>query len=194
MNQPVAILALQGDFACHGAMLDQIGAPYRYVRKPEELKGCAGLILPGGESTSLTRQIDFIGLRQPLQDFAVHHPLLGTCAGLILMAENVEGGTITPLSLLSITVQRNAYGRQIASLQTTLSLRPPASGTLRAAFIRAPLICDASNPNISVLATYEDHPVIVMQRVGNVTHLGAACHPEVCGDSSLHRFFLDLLP
>lgn len=189
-KKTIGILALQGGFSKHCDILYQLGHPVVQVRKPSDLKACDALILPGGESTSLAMQIDYIGLRQPLYDFAENHPLFGTCAGLILMARAIEGGKVHSLNLLSVDVARNAYGSQADSFRADIDLK---GQTVQAMFIRAPKITHCDPQKVSILATYHNDPVLVMERRKGATLLGATFHPELTGDTKVHELFLDLL-
>ncbi|MBK6898877.1 MAG: pyridoxal 5'-phosphate synthase glutaminase subunit PdxT [bacterium] len=174
---PIGILALQGDFALHAAALDRQGEAYLYVRRPEELAACRGLIIPGGESTTMTRLLDIVGLRQPILDFAAAgKPILGTCAGLIMLAARVDEDEkrhgVKPLGLLDVLVQRNNYGRQVDSFVDEVAVAG-RSGTVPGVFIRAPRILEVG-PGVEVVATWRGETVGV--RSGNVT--GLAFHPE----------------
>ncbi len=193
-NLPVGLLALQGDFARHEAAFAALGVPTCPVRRPAELAGVRGLVIPGGESTTLSRLVDLVGLRAPLRDFAGERPLLGTCAGLIMLcAELVDEATgdhgVRTLGLLDCSVRRNAYGRQVDSFTAPVALPGlgPDAAPFPAVFIRAPRLV-RTGPGVEVLATHDGHPVAVRQ--GRL--LGLAFHPELTGDLRLHRAFLDL--
>ncbi|CUI15888.1 Glutamine amidotransferase [Candidatus Protochlamydia naegleriophila] len=186
----VGVLALQGDFAKHEDMLRSLGIQVCQVRTPQELEGCDALIIPGGESTVMLRQLDFIKMKEALQDFAQERPLFGTCAGLILMSSSVQLSTMKPLGLLDITVERNAYGRQVESFQASVGLHL-ASGhdkIFHAFFIRAPRI-RANGEEVKVLASYQGEPILVRQ--GHL--LGASFHPELTGDPTIHQYFLEMV-
>jgi 5'-phosphate synthase pdxT subunit len=184
----IGVLALQGDFTKHIEVLYSLGVEVKEVRKPTDLEGCEGLIIPGGESTVMVRQIDFIKLRDPLKQFAGQKPVFGTCAGLILMSKNIKNDSLKTLDLLDILVERNAFGRQIESFQVPIELRlsPESLHLFEAFFIRAPRI-RANDPKVEILATYKDEPVLVKQ--GH--HLGASFHPELTSDPLIHTYFLD---
>ena len=181
----VGVLALQGDFAAHARMLEAIGADVREVRAPKTMRSLSGLVIPGGESTTLLRLMDYDQSWWPaLGEF--HEDggaLLGTCAGLILLAKEVTTPTQRSLGLLNVTVERNAYGRQRESFEATGQWsdgRP-----LEMVFIRAPAIQHSGN-GVDVLATHGGDPVVVRQdRI-----IGATFHPELTNDDSLHRLFL----
>lgn len=191
----IGILALQGDFAKHQEMLGSLGVATQLVRQPADLVGCDGLIIPGGESTVMLRQLDFIQMKPAVIEFAQRKPLFGTCAGLILMSRAVEESSMQPLGLLDITVKRNAFGRQIDSFQAPVSLQLKQShGSLlhghlfHAFFIRAPRIQTVGS-TVEVLASYADAPILVRQG----RHLGASFHPELTSDTSIHRYFIEMV-
>lgn len=191
----IGVLALQGDFAAHQKILGECGVDSVAVRDAEGLNQCDGLILPGGESTTMSRLCDRYGLWQPLRErLAAGMPAFGTCAGLILLSKSIQGGAQTfaqsTLSALDIDVARNAYGRQLDSFESDVEVptfEPAGLGgaPLRAVFIRAPRIVRVGG-EVEVLAWHEGEPVAV--RSGNC--FGAAFHPEIAGDSRLHRLWL----
>ena len=187
-NKPrVGILALQGDFEAHQNALNHAGAETVQVRSPADLKGLDGLVLPGGESTTMLRLLRDTGLFEPLREFAGHHPMFGTCAGAILMAKHVENPVQESLDLFDIAVQRNGYGRQLDSRIT--QIQPEGSfegGEMEAVFIRAPIIRQTGE-GVEVLARYQDAPVLVRQG----KHLIATFHPELTSDLRIHKLFLD---
>lgn len=181
----IGVLALQGAFAKHIEKVVEVGAKAREVRKPEHLEGCDALILPGGESTTMRRQLEFYDFLPELAHFAKERPLFGTCAGLILMAREVvdEG---EGLGLLDLTVERNAYGRQTESFRTSLSLQ--SKKELPAVFIRAPQIVRCA-PEVNILASHNEVPVWVQQGL----HMAASFHPELTGSTLVHRIFVESL-
>lgn len=183
----VGVLALQGAFAKHIAMVESLFAKAIEVRTVADLVQCSGLIIPGGESTTMRKQLHFSGLWDPLRAFAAERPLFGTCAGLILMARHIAQSNESCLGLLDITVERNAFGRQIDSFSTRLpiELEGTPSKSCEAFFIRAPSIVTCG-PEVEVLASYNGKPVLVCQG----KHLGAAFHPELTQDPTIHRHFL----
>lgn len=186
----MGVLALQGDFAKHAEVLRSLGIEVVEVRKPQDLQQCAGLIIPGGESTVILRQIDFIGLREPLLAFASQKPVFGTCAGLILMASNIQSSPLKPLQLLDIEIERNAFGRQIESFHASIVLNfsDGHSKIFPAYFIRAPRIRSCGQ-EVEILAHLEGEPILVRQ--GH--HLGATFHPELTSDPLVHQYFIDLV-
>jgi 5'-phosphate synthase pdxT subunit len=178
------VLALQGDFGAHAQVLRRLGEPAREVRRCADLAGLRGLVLPGGESTALLRLMEGEPWRETLRAFhAAGGALFGTCAGAILLARTVRPEQPS-LGLLDVTVARNAYGRQVDSFEAELD----AAGAcrLRGAFIRAPRFT-AVGPGVEVLARHEGEPVLVRQ--GRI--VAATFHPEIVGDESVHRMFLE---
>jgi pyridoxal 5'-phosphate synthase pdxT subunit len=173
----IGVLALQGGFEAHASALRELGAEVREVRTPEDLEGIDGLIIPGGESTTIGLGVEREGLGQPLVDFVRSgKPVLGTCAGMIMLDRD-------HLGVLDIEVRRNAFGRQLASFETELSFE---GAPLEAVFIRAPWVEDVGD-GVEVLAEVDGHPVAV--RRDNV--LAVAFHPELSGDLTLHRWLVD---
>lgn len=186
----IGVLALQGDFAKHIEVLRSLGVEVQEVRKPQDLENCQGLIIPGGESTVMLRQLDFIEMRDALLAFARQKPLFGTCAGLILMAKQVQDFHLQSLQLLDIAVERNAFGRQVESFQTFISLEFTSehSKAFPAFFIRAPRI-KKWGKDVQVLAMWENEPILVRQ--GH--HLGASFHPELTADPQVHQYFIEMV-
>jgi pyridoxal 5'-phosphate synthase pdxT subunit len=181
----VGVLALQGDFEAHQKALARAGAEAVEVRTPAELDGVQGLIIPGGESTTMLKLLDTTGLKEPLRRFAETKPIFGTCAGAILVAKRVTNPVQDSLGLMDIDVQRNAYGRQLDS--RIVNLQPEMEGgELEAVFIRAPIIRHVGAGG-KVLASYNGDPVLVEQG----RHMVATFHPELSQDDRIHRFFLD---
>jgi 5'-phosphate synthase pdxT subunit len=180
----IGVLALQGDVAEHGAMLDSIGVEPVAVRLPAHLEGLSGLCLPGGESTTMRRLIDRWGLRQPLLDFAATGaPVYGTCAGMILLAHEISDGDPPVLPLLDVTVRRNAFGRQLDSFESELTVPVLGDQPVRGVFIRAPVI-ERVGPGVDVLATLDDGRIVAV-RERNV--VATAFHPELAGEPRFHR-------
>ena len=189
----VGVLSLQGDFAAHGAAIARAGAEPIYVRQPEQFRAIDGLVIPGGESTTMLKLLHSDGLMDALAEFGRHKPVFGTCAGAILMATEVWNPPQESLALMDIGVERNAYGRQIDSRVTVLDPEPEfekrtAPGKLEAVFIRAPVIRRV-NGGGKVLARYAGDPVLVEQG----RHLVATFHPELTADSRVHALFLEKL-
>jgi 5'-phosphate synthase pdxT subunit len=174
----VGVLALQGDFEAHAKMLAALGAEPRVVRTPKDLEGLDGLVMPGGESTTMTLGIEREGLAEPLRQLVRSGtPVLGTCAGMIMLDRE-------HLDVLDIRARRNAFGRQVSSFEADVPVK--GSGAMRAVFIRAPWV-DEVGDGVEVLAEVDGHPVAVRQ--GNV--LAVAFHPELTGDGRLHQWLVD---
>jgi 5'-phosphate synthase pdxT subunit len=174
----IGVLAVQGNFREHVAMLRRLGVDALEVRKPEQLEGLDGLVIPGGESTTFMRLMRLYGLDEAVRRFS--GAILGTCAGMIVLDRN-------HLGLVDVEVERNAWGRQVHSFEADLDVEgDPAP--LRGVFIRAPWIEDAG-PDVEILAEHDGHPVLARQ--GRV--LVAAFHPELTGDTRVHARFLDLV-
>jgi 5'-phosphate synthase pdxT subunit len=174
----IGVLALQGNFREHAAMLRRLGADVVEVRKPEQLQGLDGLVVPGGESTTFMRLMRLYGLDEAVRSFA--GPVFGTCAGMIVLDRN-------HLDLMDIEVERNAYGRQVASFEADLQLANDGR-PLRGVFIRAPRVHDVG-PEVEVLAEHNGEPVLVRQG----RFLAAAFHPELTEDTRIHERFLEEL-
>jgi pyridoxal 5'-phosphate synthase pdxT subunit len=183
----IGVLALQGAYAAHVKMLTSLGATARLVRTPEELEGLDGLIMPGGESTTMLKFLDRNHFFDTLQSFVKTTPTFGTCAGAILLAEHVEGPAQRSLGALDITVERNAYGRQIDSAILSEETALPG-GPLEMVFIRAPRI-RLTGPGVETLASRDGFPTLV--RAGHL--MAATFHPELSEDTRVHQLFLDLV-
>jgi 5'-phosphate synthase pdxT subunit len=183
----IGVLALQGAFEAHAKALTALGVTAKLVRTPAELANLDGLIIPGGESTTFLKFLERGGFLDALESFVKTTPTFGTCAGAILLAKNVENPTQKSLAALDITVERNAYGRQIDSAILTAPTKLEG-GPLEMVFIRAPRITQ-TGPNVETLATRDGSPVLV--REGHL--LAATFHPELSGDPRVHQLFLDLI-
>jgi len=178
----IAVLALQGDFAAHGRRLAEMGLDSFEARNPEELEYSSGLVVPGGESTTLWKFFETAPWEDAIRRFAeTGRPLLGTCAGAIVLAREVTNPVQKGLGLIDISVERNAYGRQVDSFVGEVDA-PDLGGPLPAVFIRAPRIRRVG-PDVEVLATRDSEPVLVQQ--GNVT--AATFHPELTADTTVHE-------
>jgi pyridoxal 5'-phosphate synthase pdxT subunit len=193
VKKRVGILALQGDFEAHAKALERAGAEPVLVRSAEDLKGVDGLVLPGGESTTMLKLLDFMDLKEPLRQFAREKPVFGTCAGAILLAKEVRNPEQESFGLVDLSVERNGYGRQIDSRVARIHpggefATRVGEGDMEAVFIRAPIIRRAG-PEVNVLARYEGDPVLVEQG----KHLVATFHPELTQDSRVHKLFLEKL-
>ena len=184
MAMKIGVLALQGAFAEHVAALRAIGAEPVEVRLPEQLDDVDGLILPGGESTTMRKLILRWGLRQPILDLAERGaPIFGTCAGMIVLAHDIAGGEEPILPLLDVTVERNAFGRQLDSFETELDVPLLGSTPVHAVFIRAPVI-ERTGPGVEVMATLQDGRIVAV-RERNV--IATSFHPELAGETRFHR-------
>jgi 5'-phosphate synthase pdxT subunit len=179
----IGVLALQGDYEKHARSLERAGAQVSEVRTAAELDLVDGLVIPGGESTTMLKLLDREAMFDPLREFGSRKPIFGTCAGAILLASKVENPEQVSLGLVDIAVQRNAYGRQLDSRVSTIE--GEGFGTLEAVFIRAPII-RKTGPRVHVLASYNGDPVLVEE--GH--HLVATFHPELSGDDRVHAYFL----
>jgi len=183
----IGVLAIQGNFASHAAALSEAGARAVEVRKAEELDEVDGLVLPGGESTTMLKFLEKRELFEAIKDFCWRRPVFGTCAGAILLARKVVNPPQRSLGLLDAVVERNAYGRQIDSSIITAGTSL-AGGPLEMVFIRAPRIVE-TGPKVEVLARREGYPVLVEQ--GKV--LAATFHPELSQDRRVHRYFVEMV-
>ena len=184
----VGVLALQGDVREHAAALIDLGADAVEVRRPEQLAAVDALIVPGGESTTMSRLLDTSGLREPVGErLADGMPAFGTCAGMIMLASEILDGRPDqqPLAAIDIAVRRNAFGRQVDSFETDLDVAGVGGEAMHAVFIRAPIV-ERVGAGVEVLADVEGRPVVCRQ--GPV--LVAAFHPEIAGEYRLHELFL----
>jgi 5'-phosphate synthase pdxT subunit len=179
----VGVLALQGDFEAHRKAIERAGAQAVEVRAAADLDRVDGLIIPGGESTTMLKLLDIENLLEPVRSFGSRKPIFGTCAGAILLASEVLHPAQPSLGLMDLTVERNAYGRQIDSRIARIDLQ---GQSLEAVFIRAPIIRHVG-PSARVLATYENMPVLVEEG----PHLASTFHPELSPGSQVHQHFVD---
>ena len=187
----IGVLALQGDVREHLVALAGLGVTARPIRRASELADLDGIVVPGGESTTICRLLDVFELREPLVERLVGGlPAFGSCAGMIVLATGILDGRADqrPLGAIDIVVRRNAFGRQVDSFETDLDIDGLTGGPLRAVFIRAPWV-ERAGADVTVLARVGEHPVAVRQ--GNV--LATSFHPEVSGDDRLHALFLGLV-
>lgn len=186
----IGVLALQGDVSEHSSMLSSLGALVTEVRLPEHLEGLDGLVLPGGESSVMDKLMRIFGLGEPLREaIGQGLPVLGTCAGLILLARDIEGAIAGQETLggFDISVRRNAFGPQVESHEAEISLRGIDGPPLKVAFIRAPVVTRVGE-GVEIIATLAGGEVV---GVATATLLGVAFHPEVVGEHRLHQRFLD---
>jgi 5'-phosphate synthase pdxT subunit len=178
----IGVLAIQGDFEAHSAALRRLGAEPVEVRRPEQLARLAGLIIPGGESTTMRMGLEAYGLAEPIRDLvAAGRPVFGTCAGLIMLDR-------AHLGVMDIDARRNAFGRQVRSFEQDVPVRGLGDEPLHAVFIRAPWI-ERAGDAVEVLAEVDGHPVVARER----NMLVAAFHPELTDDLRLHALFLGMV-
>lgn len=186
----IGVLAIQGDFAAHGKVLAALGVESVEVRYAKQLAEIDGLIIPGGESTTMLKLLDEERLFEPLAQFAAAKPIMGTCAGAILLASEVNSPSQRSLGVLDIAVERNAYGRQLDSSIRRIAPSPAfarraGAGEIEAVFIRAPII-RRTGPAVEALLSDGGDPILVEQG----PHLAVTFHPELSGDRRVHRLFL----
>lgn len=185
----VGVLALQGAFIEHEKMLRSLGVEPVQVRLPDDLEGLDGLIIPGGESTTIGKLAVEYGLIEPLRRFAHDKPTWGTCAGMIFLAKDIGIDRQPILGLMDITVNRNAFGRQIDSFETDLPIAGLEGEPFHAVFIRAPVVTGVE-PGVEVLSRLPDGRIVAVKQ-GHL--LATAFHPELTNDARLHRLFLDMI-
>lgn len=183
----IGVLALQGDYDAHRQTLNRLGVSSVLVRKPEELEGLDGLVIPGGESSTFLKFLEREGFLNKLRDFVSSKPAFGTCAGAILLAKDVVNPSQESLGALDIAIERNAYGRQIDSSIMTAPTKLPGP-PLEMVFIRAPRI-ERVGSGVQVLAEREGHPVLVKEK----QILAATFHPELSDDLRVHELFLNMV-
>ena len=180
----IGVLSLQGNYEMHNQVLERIGIEPVNVRYPHQLDAVEGLVIPGGESTTIAKLINRMSFYKPLKSFANNHPVLGTCAGLILMSEKVVDAKLEPLGLLDVQVERNSYGRQINSNTINIEFKLNNNDiNIQGSFIRAPKIVSYGN-SINVVAMHDKLPIIIK----NDKHMGIVFHPELDNISILHEY------
>jgi 5'-phosphate synthase pdxT subunit len=187
MAKSIGVLALQGAFQKHVDSLAKLGLQARLVRKSSELEPCDGLIIPGGESTTMSLLIQESGLYEPLQAFAQDHAVMGVCAGMILMATSVDDDRVTPLKILPFRALRNHYGRQVHSFSADIQLEFDIGSDkpLHAHFIRAPGVADVDD-SVKILARHRDEIIML----GHGKHVAMSFHPELTDDTRIHQYWL----
>jgi 5'-phosphate synthase pdxT subunit len=186
----IGVLALQGAFIEHIHILNKIGVDTLTVRKKEELQGLDGLIIPGGESTTILKLMHHYGLFDPIRKMAKEgKPVMGTCAGMILLADRVTDGNMQTLGLMNISVRRNAFGRQVDSFEADISMPCLGAKLFHAVFIRAPFVESTSN-DAEILSRLENGTIVAV-RQNNL--LALAFHPELSHDTRLHKYFLEMV-
>jgi len=182
----VGVLALQGNYNQHQRILDILGVNNILVKYPQDLENCNLLIIPGGESTAISKQVERNNFRKPILKFAKNHSIFGTCAGMILLSSSEKSTNLDPLSIMDFKVDRNAYGRQIDSFFGNLCLEFNGTDSFKGLFIRAPKI-SCLGKGIEVLATYENQPVMVT----NGRHFATTFHPEIGDDCRIHEYIME---
>lgn len=187
----IGVLALQGDYLAHQRQLTTLAVDARQVRLPDDLAGLDALIIPGGETTTMSILLDRFSLREPLAEFARSKPVYGTCAGMIMLATGIEDNisAVKPLGIIDIDVLRNGYGRQVYSFEERIRLkRNSHTYEIKASFIRAPKVV-RTGPNVQILAEQEGSPLLVRENKA----LAAAFHAELYDNTELLEYFLDLV-
>lgn len=185
----VGVLALQGAFIEHAKRLSELGVEPVQVRLPEQLDSLDGLIIPGGESTTIGKLATTYGLIEPLRQFAQAKPTWGTCAGMIFLANDIGIDRQPILGLMNIKVNRNAFGRQIDSFETDLDIKGLEGEPFHAVFIRAPVVTEVGE-NVDVLSTLNDGRIVAVQQE---RLLATAFHPELTDDNRMHRYFTQMI-
>lgn len=186
----IGVLALQGAFIEHQQIIERLGVQTTQVRLPHHLEGLDGLVIPGGESTTIGKLATEYGLIEPLRHFAQHTPTWGTCAGLIFLAKDIGIDKQPILGLMDVRVDRNAFGRQVDSFETDLEFKGlEGDAPFHAVFIRAPIVREAA-PHVDVLAQLDNNAIVAV-RQGHL--LGTAFHPELTDDWRVHQYFCDMV-
>jgi len=184
----IGVLELQGNYSLHHKIFSDLGISSKGIKTARDLDNIDGLVIPGGESTTISLLLDSFDLRIPIKNFAKENPIMGTCAGLIMMSKSIKGDKkVTPLGILDIIVDRNAYGRQIMSCKEPVSFRLNNQKIeINATLIRAPKIISI-NDSVNVLATIDNFPAVVMEG----KHLGLSFHPELDGITIFHEILFN---
>ena len=182
----IGVLALQGNFSMHQSMLNKIDVPSILVKYPHELENCSGLIIPGGESSTISKLIDSHGFRLPLIGYAKTNPIFGTCAGMILLSSSQITENLTPLNIMDFTVTRNAWGRQIFSFTKEVDIYLSEKVKYLATFIRAPKIATISD-SINILSKLKKEIILITDGM----HLASSFHPEFGVDTLIHDYFIN---
>ena len=182
----IGILALQGNFIQHKKYVDVLGVQTMLVRHPNEIYKCDALIIPGGESTTISKQIDNNKFRNKLIDYALAKPILGTCAGMIMLSTSMPRENMSPLNIMDFHIERNAWGRQVNSFSANINLNFDENRPFHGIFIRAPKISNIGK-DVHVLASYNNEPVLLT----NGTHVVSSFHPEIGEDYRIHEYFIN---
>lgn len=186
----IGILALQGAFREHRKVIESLGHTAVEVRKPEQLEGVDGIIIPGGESTTIGKLMIDYSLLEPIRHMAqAGIPIFGTCAGMVLLAKDIKGSDQPRLGLMDVSVVRNGFGRQVDSFEEDINIDALGEKPFRAVFIRAPYI-ESISPQVGILAQL-DRDRVVLARQGNL--LACAFHPELTDDKRIHKYFLQMV-
>ena len=186
MVNKIGILALQGNFEQHKIMFDILGIDNIFIRYSSDVETCDAIVIPGGESTTISKQIDRNNLRYVLQEYSKTNPLFGTCAGMILLSSTNGSTNLQPLGIMDFTVDRNAYGRQIESFSDDLQLDFCDDANFHGVFIRAPKISKIGR-GIKILANYKKQPVMITDG----RHFVTTFHPEIGSDVRIHNYFME---
>ena len=186
MVNKIGILALQGNFEQHKIMFDILGIDNIFIRYSSDVDKCDAIVIPGGESTTISKQIDRNNLRYVLQEYSKTNPLFGTCAGMILLSSTNGSTNLQPLGIMDFTVNRNAYGRQIKSFSDDLQLDFCDDANFHGVFIRAPKILKIGR-GIKILANYKKQPVMITDG----RHYATTFHPEIGSDIRIHNYFME---
>ena len=182
----IGILALQGNFIQHKIIVEKIGVQNILVRHPNEIDQCDSLIIPGGESTTISKQIDNNKFRKTLIEFSLVKPILGTCAGMIMLSTSMPNKNMSPLNIMDFHIERNAWGRQVNSFSANINLNFDINRPFHAVFIRAPKISNIGK-DVQVLAAFDGEPVLL----SNGMHIVSSFHPEIGGDYRIHEYFIN---
>ncbi len=182
----VGILALQGNFIQHKIFVDKIGVQNMLIRHPNEIDKCDLLIMPGGESTTISKQIDNNKFRKTLIEFSLVKPILGTCAGMIMLSTSMPNKNMSPLNIMDFHIERNAWGRQVNSFSANINLNFDQNRPFHAVFIRAPKISNIGK-DVQVLAAFDGEPVLL----SNGMHIVSSFHPEIGEDYRIHEYFIN---
>ncbi|GAU77255.1 pyridoxal 5'-phosphate synthase glutaminase subunit PdxT [Fusibacter sp. 3D3] len=185
----IGILALQGAFIEHSMPIERLGHLSKEIKQPKDLEGIDGIILPGGESTTISRLLDSTGLRVPIQNLLTAGlPCMGTCAGMILLAKSIEADSVPTLGMMNIEVKRNAYGRQLGSFTRMEVVEKISDAPIPLVFIRAPYVIKVAE-TVEVLHRVDQHIVAVKEQ----NLLALAFHPELTDDLTFHKYFIEMI-
>ena len=184
----IGVLALQGNFAMHQNMLVELDVPSILVKYPHELEKCDGLIIPGGESSTMSKLIDSHGLRLPLIEYSKNNSIFGTCAGMILLSSTESSKNLYPLNIMNFSVTRNGWGRQIFSFTKEVYINFSSGIQFSATFIRAPKVTTISK-SINILSTLNEEIILLSDGL----HLASSFHPEFGTDTQIHNYFINLV-